>query len=98
METTQNSNTERGDVRSIDCSLYIVKTERHEDKGRIIETDYRILATSVIEAAEIVSESKQESEEVTSSVKASHITGLPENRYRVHSANIGIDKPNPTAK
>ena len=33
METTQNTNTERGDVRSIDCSAF--------DLGRLAELDKR---------------------------------------------------------
>jgi hypothetical protein len=70
-----------------DLALYIVITESHEPKedgAKIKQTDYRVLAGSVIEAAEIVANSCHGVDEtVTESRKASHITKLPSDKYRV---------------
>lgn len=67
--------------------LYIVETERYEPKkdgARVLPKEYRVLARSVVEAAEIVAESCNGTEEtVRVSRYASHITGLPTNRFKV---------------
>lgn len=67
--------------------LYLVDTDRHEPKeagAKVITTEYRVLARSVGEAADIVNESNQGHDEVIRRVQfASHITGLPNARYQI---------------
>ena len=70
-----------------DVSLYVVLTEYLEPapSKKITTNDYRVLATSLIEAAQIVQKSIQDAgnETITDVRKASHITGLPENKFKV---------------
>lgn len=67
--------------------LYLVDTDRHEPKkagAKIIPTEYRVLARSVIEAAEIVNESNKGTDEIVRSVRfASHVTQMATNRYKI---------------
>lgn len=68
-----------------DIGLYIVMTERINDGPKVKTIEYRVLARSVIEAAEIVMKSSYgvEDEIVRESRYASHITGLPMNKFKI---------------
>lgn len=69
-----------------EVALYIVLTEcfETEPSKKIVTNDYRVLATSVIEAAQIVQKSLVVGVETVTDVrKASHITGLPDNKFKV---------------
>ena len=71
-----------------DIALYLVKTDMLlPEDGVIRETDYRVLATSVTEAVQIVEECANTDldEKVIHCQEISHITGLPSNRYYVEA-------------
>lgn len=53
--------------------------------GEILEVDIRVLAESVIEAAQIVTEANRgfDDRQITYVRKLSHITVMNENRYRI---------------
>ena len=69
-----------------EISLYTVETEYIEPlpSNKITKNVIRVLATSVNEAASIVQESCDGTDEtVTAVFKSSHITGLTTNRYKI---------------